>query len=158
MLSAEFSAAKFTESNAVVDTELGAKDLLNNRMAYVAVSRGALDAQLFTNDRDKLYLCCLFAPHTLTLPWYFAGAASAALYWTSLAFAQIFPGTAWHDPEFDAEVSHSLGLDPQQLLGYKRTHLAPLLKELLERYPEFRLQIDLRRWQSRHAVDRHAGR
>ncbi|WP_353070370.1 MobF family relaxase [Tunturibacter empetritectus] len=37
-----------------VDTELGAKDLLNNRMAYVAVSRGAQDAQLFTNDRQKL--------------------------------------------------------------------------------------------------------
>ena len=37
-----------------VDTELDAKDLLNNRMAYVAVSRGAYDAQLFTNDREKL--------------------------------------------------------------------------------------------------------
>ena len=37
-----------------VDTELGAKDLLNNRMAYVAISRGAYDAQLFTNDREKL--------------------------------------------------------------------------------------------------------
>ena len=37
-----------------VDTELGAKDLLNNRMAYVAVSRGAYDAQLFTNDRERL--------------------------------------------------------------------------------------------------------
>ena len=37
-----------------VDTELGAKDLVNNRMAYVAVSRGAYDAQLFTNDREKL--------------------------------------------------------------------------------------------------------
>jgi ATP-dependent exoDNAse (exonuclease V) alpha subunit len=36
------------------DTELGAKDLLNNRMAYVAVSRGALDAQIFTNDREEL--------------------------------------------------------------------------------------------------------
>jgi len=30
------------------------KDLLNCRMAYVSVSRGALDAQLFTNDREKL--------------------------------------------------------------------------------------------------------
>ena len=29
-----------------VDTELGAKDLLNSRMAYVAVSRGAHDAQI----------------------------------------------------------------------------------------------------------------
>lgn len=37
-----------------VDTELTAKDLLNSRMAYVAVSRGAEDAQLFTNDRAKL--------------------------------------------------------------------------------------------------------
>ena len=37
-----------------VDTELAAKDLLNNRMAYVSVSRGAFDAQFFTNDRDKL--------------------------------------------------------------------------------------------------------
>ncbi|MGC1297050.1 MAG: conjugal transfer protein, partial [Alloacidobacterium sp.] len=39
-----------------VDTELGAKDLLNNRMAYVAVSRGQWDAQIFTNDREKLSL------------------------------------------------------------------------------------------------------
>jgi len=37
-----------------VDTELGAKDLLNNRMAYVAVSRGAHDAQIFTSDREQL--------------------------------------------------------------------------------------------------------
>jgi hypothetical protein len=37
-----------------VDTELAAKDLLNSRMAYVAVSRGAHDAQLFTNDCEKL--------------------------------------------------------------------------------------------------------
>lgn len=36
------------------DTELGAKDLLNNRMAYVSVSRGQWDAQIFTNDREKL--------------------------------------------------------------------------------------------------------
>ncbi len=32
----------------------GAKDLLNNRMAYVAVSRGAHDARIFTSDREKL--------------------------------------------------------------------------------------------------------
>ncbi|MBS1822396.1 MAG: relaxase domain-containing protein [Acidobacteria bacterium] len=37
-----------------VDTELAAKDLLNSRMAYVAVWRGAEDAQLYTNDRQKL--------------------------------------------------------------------------------------------------------
>jgi ATP-dependent exoDNAse (exonuclease V) alpha subunit len=33
-----------------VDTELAARDLLNSRMAYVAVLRGAHDAQIFTND------------------------------------------------------------------------------------------------------------
>ena len=37
-----------------VDTELGAKDLLNNRMVYVSVSRGAYDAQLITDSREKL--------------------------------------------------------------------------------------------------------
>jgi len=37
-----------------VDTELPARDLLNSRMAYVSVSRGAHDAQIFTNDREKL--------------------------------------------------------------------------------------------------------
>jgi len=37
-----------------VDTELGPKDLLNSRMAYVAVSRGQYDAQIFTSDREKL--------------------------------------------------------------------------------------------------------
>jgi len=37
-----------------IDTELGPKDLLNSRMAYVAVSRGQYDAQIFTSDREKL--------------------------------------------------------------------------------------------------------
>jgi len=37
-----------------VDSDLPAKDLINNRMAYVAVSRGASDAQIFTNDRGRL--------------------------------------------------------------------------------------------------------
>jgi hypothetical protein len=37
-----------------IDTELGARDLINNRMAYVSVSRGAQDAQIFTSDREKL--------------------------------------------------------------------------------------------------------
>ncbi len=65
-----------------------------------------------------LSLFCLFAVHPLTRPWFFAGATAAAVYWVGLAFAQLFPGTAWHDPEFAAEVSRPLGLDPQQLLGY----------------------------------------
>ena len=37
-----------------VDTELGAKDLLNNRMAYVSVSRGRYDAQVYTNNAQTL--------------------------------------------------------------------------------------------------------
>src|ERR1700684_2663713 len=37
-----------------VDTGLGAKALLNNRMAYVSVSRGQWDAQIFTNDLSTL--------------------------------------------------------------------------------------------------------
>ena len=37
-----------------VDTGLAAKDLLNSRMAYVAISRGQWDAQIFTNDRTTL--------------------------------------------------------------------------------------------------------
>jgi ATP-dependent exoDNAse (exonuclease V) alpha subunit len=37
-----------------VDTDIGAKDLLNSRMAYVAISRGAHDAKIFTNDVTKL--------------------------------------------------------------------------------------------------------
>jgi hypothetical protein len=36
-----------------VDTDLAAKDLLNNRMAYVSVSRGQWDTQIFTNDRRR---------------------------------------------------------------------------------------------------------
>jgi ATP-dependent exoDNAse (exonuclease V) alpha subunit len=37
-----------------VDTELGAKDLLNSRMAYVAVSRARYDAQIYTNNGATL--------------------------------------------------------------------------------------------------------
>jgi ATP-dependent exoDNAse (exonuclease V) alpha subunit len=37
-----------------VDTNLLAKDLLNQRMAYVAISRGQWDAQIFTNNRSGL--------------------------------------------------------------------------------------------------------
>jgi conjugative relaxase-like TrwC/TraI family protein len=36
------------------DTELGAKDLLNSRMAYVAVSRGRYGAQIYTNNAATL--------------------------------------------------------------------------------------------------------
>jgi conjugative relaxase-like TrwC/TraI family protein len=37
-----------------VDTELSARDLLNSRMAYVSVSRGRYDAQIYTNSAPAL--------------------------------------------------------------------------------------------------------
>jgi hypothetical protein len=37
-----------------VDSELGAKDLLNSRLAYVSVSRGRYDAQIYTNNAQTL--------------------------------------------------------------------------------------------------------
>jgi ATP-dependent exoDNAse (exonuclease V) alpha subunit len=37
-----------------VDTEFGAKDLLNSRMAYVSVSRGRYDVQIYTNNAQTL--------------------------------------------------------------------------------------------------------
>jgi ATP-dependent exoDNAse (exonuclease V) alpha subunit len=37
-----------------VDTELGAKALLNSRMAYVSVSRGRYDARIYTNNAQTL--------------------------------------------------------------------------------------------------------
>jgi ATP-dependent exoDNAse (exonuclease V) alpha subunit len=37
-----------------VDTALGAKDLLNSRMAYVSISRGRYDAQIYTNNAPAL--------------------------------------------------------------------------------------------------------
>ena len=37
-----------------VDTDLGAKNLLNSRMAYVSVSRGRYDAQIYTNNAPSL--------------------------------------------------------------------------------------------------------
>jgi AAA domain/TrwC relaxase len=37
-----------------VDTELGTKDLLNSRMAYVSVSRGRYDAQIYTDNASTI--------------------------------------------------------------------------------------------------------
>jgi hypothetical protein len=37
-----------------VDTEQAGEKLVNRRLAYVAVSRGRYDAQLYTNDAAKL--------------------------------------------------------------------------------------------------------
>jgi ATP-dependent exoDNAse (exonuclease V) alpha subunit len=37
-----------------VDTEQAGEKLVNRRLAYVAVSRGRYDAQIYTNDKDHL--------------------------------------------------------------------------------------------------------
>jgi ATP-dependent exoDNAse (exonuclease V) alpha subunit len=37
-----------------VDTEQAHEQLINSRLAYVSVSRGRYDAQIYTNDGDKL--------------------------------------------------------------------------------------------------------
>jgi hypothetical protein len=42
-----------TVCSLIIDTELGAKDLLNNRMAYVSVSRGATGAAYATEKSDS---------------------------------------------------------------------------------------------------------
>jgi ATP-dependent exoDNAse (exonuclease V) alpha subunit len=37
-----------------IDTERAGKQLVNRRLAYVAVSRGRFDAQIYTNDKTRL--------------------------------------------------------------------------------------------------------
>jgi hypothetical protein len=37
-----------------VDTEQAHEELVNSRLAYVSVSRGRYDAQIYTNDAGKL--------------------------------------------------------------------------------------------------------
>ena len=37
-----------------VDTEQAHQQLINSRLAYVSVSRGCYDAQIYTNDTEKL--------------------------------------------------------------------------------------------------------
>jgi hypothetical protein len=37
-----------------VDTERGGEQLINTRVAYVAVSRAEYDAQIYTNDKTAL--------------------------------------------------------------------------------------------------------
>lgn len=37
-----------------VETDRAAEKLVNRRLAYVAVSRGRFDAQLYTDDKGKL--------------------------------------------------------------------------------------------------------
>ena len=64
----------------------------------------------------SLFILFYFRPLTLTFLLLAAGVAS--IYWVSMVFSPLFPGTAWSDPEFVDEGKRPLGLNPQQLLGY----------------------------------------
>lgn len=44
---------------------------------------------------------------------------TASLYWLSMLFAPLFPGTAWIDPEFRKTTPRPLGMHPQQLLAIR---------------------------------------
>ena len=76
-----------------VDTGLVAKDLLNNRMAYVAVSRGAHDAQLFTDDKEGLALALERDVHHRSAH--------------KPTFSE--QNAVVHMPEIDKDVGHSFG-------------------------------------------------
>ena len=65
-----------------------------------------------------LALVILFAVGPLTLPLFLIAAAVAGVYFLAMAFAPLFPGTAWIDPEFRDFVPKPLGLNPQQLVTY----------------------------------------
>ena len=45
-------------------------------------------------------------------------AAIAANYFVTMAFAPLFPKTAWIDPEFASGTPRPLGFAPQQLISY----------------------------------------
>ncbi|GAN55176.1 DUF6640 family protein [Tanticharoenia sakaeratensis] len=65
-----------------------------------------------------LSLFLLFGPYALSLPLFLLASALAASYFVTMAIAPIFPGTAWTDPEFEAETPRPFGLAPQQLVTY----------------------------------------
>jgi hypothetical protein len=65
-----------------------------------------------------LSLFLLFGLRPLTLPLFLVATAVAGIYFVSMVFATIFPGTAWVDPEFAEKTPRPLGLHPQQLVSY----------------------------------------
>ena len=65
-----------------------------------------------------LSLAILFATHPLTFPLLLIAAAVAGSYFAAMAFAPMFPGTDWVDPEFAATTARPLRLAPQQLIAY----------------------------------------
>jgi uncharacterized membrane protein len=51
------------------------------------------------------------------MPQFSAAVVVASLYWVALLGARLFPGTAWVDPEFQAENPLILGMPPQLFLS-----------------------------------------
>jgi hypothetical protein len=64
-----------------------------------------------------LALILLFEPGQLTPGRLLLAAIISSIYWLALFGARLFPGTAWTDPEFEAETTKPLGFHLQQLLG-----------------------------------------
>ena len=64
-----------------------------------------------------LALGLLFEPSRLTLGRLLLAAIISSVYWLALFGARLFPGTAWTDPEFEAETRKPLGFHLQQILG-----------------------------------------
>jgi hypothetical protein len=64
-----------------------------------------------------LALVLLFEPGRLTLGRLLLAAIISSIYWLAAFGARLFPGTAWADPEFEADTPKPLGLHPQQFLG-----------------------------------------
>ena len=63
-------------------------------------------------------LFLLFGWHPLTLPIFYLAVVLSSLYFVSMLFiVPLFPGTAWHDPEFDAENPRLLGLYFQKMMA-----------------------------------------
>ena len=65
-----------------------------------------------------LSLTILFGMHPLTFPLLCVAAGIAGTYFVSMLFAPLFPGTAWHDPEFAQLDPMLLGLAVQKLVAY----------------------------------------
>ena len=63
-------------------------------------------------------LVLLFGPGRLTLGRLLLAAIISSIYWLALFGARLFPGTAWTDPEFEAETPKPMGFHLQQLLGF----------------------------------------
>src|SRR5882757_63575 len=58
-----------------------------------------------------------YRPTSFSFPRLIEASCAASLYWLSMLFAPLFPGTAWVDPEFRNSTPRPIGMHPQQLLA-----------------------------------------